>query len=115
MAKCVSSGSGGEQAADILDHHQVGVEGIDGADDVMPQAGAGAGGESSAGPDDREALTGESGREHAHGFHAVPVDGSYVAVVGHTGPVPGEYAGGVGVGLGWPGGPAAEGGLDTQV
>ncbi|WSA99043.1 hypothetical protein OIE54_07085 [Streptomyces sp. NBC_01794] len=114
MAKGVGSGSGGEQAADILDHHQAGVEGFDGVDDMAPQAGSGAGGQSGAGSGDREVLAGEAGGEDAHGLGLVPVDGLYIAQVGHL-PVAGEDLGGVWVGLGVPGDVAAECGLDAQV
>lgn len=36
------TGGRGEEPSDILDHHQAGVEGLDGTDDVVPKAGPGA-------------------------------------------------------------------------
>ena len=42
------TGGRGEEPADILDHHQTGVEGFDGAHDVVPEPGAGAFGKSGA-------------------------------------------------------------------
>lgn len=42
------TGGRGEEPADILDHHQTGVEGLDGVHDVVPEPGAGAFGQSGA-------------------------------------------------------------------
>ena len=42
------AGGGGEESADILDHHQAGTEGFDRADHLQPKARAGTGGESGA-------------------------------------------------------------------
>lgn len=48
------TGGRGEEPPDILDHHQAGVEGFDGTDDVQPQAGPGAVGQSGATAGDRD-------------------------------------------------------------
>ncbi|KPI04487.1 hypothetical protein OK074_4621 [Actinobacteria bacterium OK074] len=111
----MGSGPGGEEAADILDHHQAGVEGGDGVDDVAPQAGAGAGGQSGAGAGDGQVLAGESGGQDTHGVRLVPVDALDVSVVGDAGPVAGEDPDGVRVALRVPDGVSSEGGPDAEV
>jgi hypothetical protein len=122
----VTVGRRGEEAADILDHHQLGSEFFDGPGHVQPQAGAGAFGEARAEAGQADVLARESGGEDVDGFDLVEVDGGEVAVVGDLGPVVGEDLRGVlvlvlaaflvrGLVLGVPGDGAAEHGLDGHV
>ncbi|WUF49445.1 hypothetical protein OHA73_35615 [Streptomyces sp. NBC_00483] len=48
------TGGGGEESPDILDDHQTGFEGFDGADNVQPQTGPGAVNQSGATAGDRD-------------------------------------------------------------
>lgn len=66
-------------------------------------------------PATETSLAGETRRQDAHPRNQVPVDGGDVSEVGHTGPVSGQDAGGIGVDLRMPGSPPAEGGLDAEV
>lgn len=109
-----------EEAADILDHHQSGLEGLDGAGDVEPEAGAGAVGDARSQTGEADVLAGEAGGEDVDGLDLIPVDGGDVAMVGDVGPVPVEDLRGVlvlvvGVVLAVPGDGSAEDGLDGHV
>jgi len=102
-----------EEAADILNHHQSGLEGFNGSCDVQPQTGPGPGGYPGLKTGQADVLAGESGAQDVDRLDLVPVDGGDVAVVGDVGPVVGEDLRGVlvlvvGVVLAVPGDGSAE-------
>jgi hypothetical protein len=119
----------GEEASDILDHDQSGLQVLDGGGHVRPEAGAVAVGHAAAHAGEADVLAWEAAGEDVDRAVLIegggPVDGGDVAKVGYAGPVVGEDPGGVlGVGLaglagrlvlGVPGHGAAEDFEDGQV
>lgn len=115
VAVGVRAGRGGEEATDVFKDHQAGSEDGDGAGDGVPQAGAGAFGESGPAACDGDVGARETGHEDADRRDGGEVDRRDVAHVRHVRPVVFEDGGGGRGGVGVPGDGAAEGGLHAQV
>lgn len=74
-----------DEAADIFDHHPFGVEDVDGARHVLPQAGSVAVLHAVTGSGDRDVLAGEARGEDVDGFDVGEVGFAEVAEVGGAG------------------------------
>lgn len=70
---------GGEQAADVLDHDELWLQGLDRCRHLRPQAGASARCEASTLAYRAHVLTRKTSAEDVHRGHVVPVDRSDVA------------------------------------
>ena len=81
----VASGGGSEDSGDILEDHQSGLKFGDGADDLRPEAGAGAIAQAGAGACHRHVLAREAGAEDLdEAAPRPPVDEGDVAQVGRV-------------------------------
>lgn len=86
-------GWGGQQPADVLDHHEPGLQCLDRGGHVGPEPSGRARSETGALADRRYGLAGEPAAEDVHRLDRMPVDGGDVPEVRRLGPVVGEDAG----------------------
>lgn len=105
----------GEQATDVLDHHELRLQRLDRCRHVRPEPRAGAGCEAGLVTDRGYVLAWEAAAEDVHRRDGAPVDGGDVTEVRRVGPVVGEGAGDGFVDLGEPDGLGVEDVLDGQV
>lgn len=115
-----ASGWCGQETADILDHDQSGGEDGNGACNMGPDAGSGAGCEPRPRTCGTHVLAGEAGGQDVDRFDLFPVHGRDVAVVGNVGPLVAKDARGLlsavlRVVLAVPGDDSTDDGLDAEI
>src|SRR5699024_8053638 len=90
--RCGAGSGCRQQPADVLDHHEPGLQRLDRGRHVRLEPGTGAGCEAGAFADGRDVLAREAAAEDVYRRHCGPVDGRDIAEVRGSRPVVGEHA-----------------------